>query len=261
MVFSFAFVTVYKPLKIQGARSFSLEFTMAVYSFSMSIPVIGIVKILKRIRYFSNVHEWTFLKEVISIALIMLGMGITLYLTGFIMEIPAHRWNLSTFFSSFMYAFLIGIIPFTFFSLLNFRYLFVTDTVQDFKPGSNPSVTKQPEECVRIESQLKKEELSIYPSQLVYAESDGNYVFFYLIVNDQFRKRIIRNSISNIEHQLSEFPFIMRTHRAFIVNIKQVISKKGSTLGYRLKLNGTNAEIPVSRQNTRKFDQIIKRYQ
>jgi DNA-binding LytR/AlgR family response regulator len=71
---------------------------------------------------------------------------------------------------------------------------------------------------------------------------------------------IIRNSISEIENQLDEVPFFMRIHRAFIVNLEKVSSKKGNSLGYQLKLKGSNIILPVSRQNTQKFDQLIRRF-
>jgi len=52
---------------------------------------------------------------------------LTIYFTAFLVEIPAQRWNLSTFFDSCKYTFLIGIIPFAFFTIINYRYLLVTD--------------------------------------------------------------------------------------------------------------------------------------
>lgn len=260
VAYCFCFLTIYEPLKVHEARSFSLAVTMALYCCVMAIPVIGIIKILNRFRYFSTDSEWTLLKELLSIVIILLGIGITIYFAGFFIETPSPRWNLSTFLNSCLMASLIGIVPFMFFTLINYRFLFTTDIVQDFKQDANV-IPEQIEELVRIASRLKKEELSIYPSQLIYAESDGNYVVFHLNVNNQIRKEIIRNSISNIEQELSAIPFLMRTHRAFIVNVRQVISLKGNTLGYRLKLNGTDTLIPVSRQKTRDFDQLLKGYQ
>jgi hypothetical protein len=260
IVFCFGFVTIYKPLKLHEARFFSYELTMALYCFVFSIPVIGLSKILRRIRYFSKDTEWTILKEIISITLILLGMGIVVYFAGFLMEKPADRWNMSTFLNSCKYTFLIGIVPFAFFTIINYRYLLVTDIMQDYNQGINPSQEEHPEELVHIISTLKKEELSFYPSQFYYAESDGNYVVFNITIEGQIRKKIIRNSISNLEQQLSAIPFFMRTHRAFIVNLKKVCSKKGNTLGYKLKLSDISGEIPVSRQTTRSFDQIIDQY-
>ena len=142
----------------------------------------------------------------------------------------------------------------------NFLYLFVNDIARDFTPDNLSPSAGQPEELIRIGSQLKKEELSFYPSQFLYAASEGNYVVFHWMENNQVRKKLIRNSISNIEQQLSAIPFCIRTHRAFIVNVRQIVSQKGNTLGYRIKLEGVDDILPVSRQNAREFDQLLKRY-
>lgn len=138
--------------------------------------------------------------------------------------------------------------------------MFVTDIEKNFKPDIDTSSSQQSEKLIEISSQLKKEELSFYPGQLIFAESDGNYVIFHLKMNNQIRKKTIRNSIGNIEQQISAIPFYMRTHRAFIVNVRHVSSQKGNTLGYHLKFNGIDSVIPVSRQKTRDFDNLLKQY-
>jgi DNA-binding LytR/AlgR family response regulator len=109
------------------------------------------------------------------------------------------------------------------------------------------------ETYIRIESQLKKEELGFYPSQFIYAESESNYVIFYFLQDNIVQKEIIRNTISNVEEQLSHIPWFVRTHRAFIVNLKKVEQAKGNSLGFRIKLTGIDSEIPVSRSNTNDF--------
>ena len=260
LAFCFGFAIIYKPLGIHGSRSFSFELTMAMYLSTLSIPVFFTIQILKKIKYFSNPDEWTIIKEIVAIAIVLFIMGAALYFMGFLMESPGLRWNLETFLDSCKHAFLLGIIPFGFFTVINYRYLFVKDIVRDFNPDTNSPLGEQPEELIRIGSQLKKEELSFYPSQFVYATSDGNYVVFHWLENNQVKSKLIRNSISNIEQQLAVIPFFMRTHRAFIVNVKQVISQKGNTLGYRIKLEAFDDIIPVSRQNAREFDQLLKRY-
>jgi DNA-binding LytR/AlgR family response regulator len=74
------------------------------------------------------------------------------------------------------------------------------------------------------------------------------------------KKEIIRNSINNIEQQLSGIPYFLRIHRAFIVNLKKVRSKQGNTLGYLIKLAGPEFKIPVSRKNTRIFNELSALY-
>jgi hypothetical protein len=233
--------------------------TVTVYFVIASLPLYAIVKILKHTAYFSDPEEWTILKEILSVIISLSGTGITIYFAGFLLEVPYSRWNFSTFFNSVIIGFLIGLVPFLFFTMINYRYLFVTDIVKSFDSKSGMTGTGT-EEKVRIVSRLKKEELEFYPGQLLYAESDGNYIVFHLDIENQVKKRVIRNSISNIEQQLSVIPYCFRTHRAFIVNVKKIISMKGNTMGYKLKLSRVEAEIPVSRQKTRDFDRIMKQY-
>jgi hypothetical protein len=260
LAFCICFAIIYKPFELHESRFFNANLTVTIYFVIVAFPLYGLIRILKRIRYFSNPEEWTIIKEIISSLISLLGMGITIYFSGFLLELPSQRWNLSTFFNSLIIASLIGIVPFGFFTLINYRYLLVTDILKNFKAEAYQSSPDKPEELIRIESQLKKEELVFYPSQFIYAESDGNYIVFYLNLENQIKKRIIRNSISNIEQQLSDIPYFFRTHRAFIVNVRKIISQKGNTLGYRLMLSEIDSEIPVSRQKTRDFDQILKRY-
>lgn len=260
LIFCICFTIIYKPFHVHESRFFNFELTMVIYFVLVAFSLFWIVKLIKLIRYFSNPADWTILKELISIIISLLGMGITIYFTGFLLEMPAQRWNLHTFLNSMTIAFLIGIVPFLFFTIINYRYLFVTDIIKFYNTDLSSVTPDKAEELVRIGSQLKKEELEFYPNQFIYAESDGNYIVFHLNVENQIKKRVIRNSISNIEQQLSAIPFFYRTHRAFIVNVKKINSQKGNTLGYRLKLSGTDTEIPVSRQKARDFDKIMKRY-
>jgi DNA-binding LytR/AlgR family response regulator len=260
LAFCLAFVLLYRPLDLHQAGSLTYEVTMAIYFSILSIPIFLIIKLVKLIPYFSNPEEWTIIKEISAIAIVLLGMGITVYFLGFLMEEPGDRWNLATFLDSVGHAFLLGMVPFLFFTATNYRHLFATELVRNFNHYPLSPSSEEPESLIKIASRLKKEDLSIDPDQFVYAESEGNYVVFYLLVNNQIHKKIIRNSINNIAEQLSIVPYFIRTHRGFIVNVKQVISQKGNTLGYRLKINGVEEIIPVSRQNTHEFDHLMKQY-
>jgi hypothetical protein len=256
----FVFLVLYKPLNTHGARFFSYAATMAIYNLMLVAPIFFVIRLLRRLRYFSDPDEWTIIKEILAIIFVLFGMGITLYVTGFIVEGPSGRWNPFTFFNSCMSAFLIGIIPFLFFTAVNYRHLFVSDIMKNFNPQINSPSLQEPEKIIEISSQLKKEELSFFPGQLLFAESDGNYVVFHLNVEDHILKKTIRNSISNIEQQLLQIPYYLRTHRAFIVNIKQVAVQKGNSLGYHLTFNGIDTVVPVSRQKTKDFDQLLKQF-
>jgi hypothetical protein len=235
----FVFLLAYKPLTAHKTGGMTYAQTMALYCTVVAFGVFSAVKLLKRIPWFADKEGWTFLKEILFTLLVLTFLGIIIYLAAFFIEPPADRWDLPTFLDSLKNAFLIGILPFALFTGANLSYLF---TAQGFQP-----VTMHPEdpsghageERLQIDSRLKKERLSFFPSQFIYAEADGNYIAFYLSDGDAVKKKTIRNSISNIEKQLAGIPYFFRTHRAFIVNLKKVTGKEGNAAGYRLSLSGT----------------------
>jgi hypothetical protein len=254
--FTLVFALLYKPLGSHAGRFLGYEATMAAYAFISGISLFVFINLLNRLNWFSKQDEWTILKELLAILILLFAMGVVIYFAAFFLEEPASRWNFATFFDSLKNAFLIGIIPFLFFTALNYMH-WISPEVRYNSSSNNPSGT---EDLIQINSQLKKESLSFYPSQFIYAESDSNYVNFYLISGDKVQKKVIRNSITDVEQQLAQIPFFARTHRAFIVNLKKIKSKKGNSLGFRLRLLGTDSEIPVSRNNTRNFSELMRQF-
>jgi hypothetical protein len=260
-LFVFGFTVLYQPFHTHASRSLSYEATMAAYSFLSGIFIFIAVKMLNALKYFSNNSDWTIIKEFLGVIIVLFILGTSIYFLGFFIESSGNRLNISTFLNSLESAFLIGIIPLAFFSSVNYLYLFTpVESHNKVKPGSEGFENSQDVELIRINSQLKKEELNFYSGEFIYAESDGNYVIFYLNKNGLVKKEMIRNSINSIEQQLSHIPYFLRTHRAFIVNLKKVISKQGNTLGYLIKLAETESKIPVSRQNTKVFNDQFAMY-
>lgn len=256
VLFCLTFILLYKPLNSHPGQSLSYELTMTAYCLSMTAPIVLFAWLIKQIKFFSIKEEWTILKEIVSIIIILLAIGITIYLMAFLLEEPAKRWNVSTFMDSCLNAFLVCFIPFTYFSFKNYRYSLPFETnIYSERVQSIPS-----EKQININSKLKNERLSFYPSQFLYAISDGNYVNFYLNDNNEIKKETIRNSISNIEEQLLKIPYLLRIHRAFIINIKMVIKKKGNSLGYKVNIKGIDEEIPVSRKKIQIFNKLFNEY-
>jgi len=79
------------------------------------------------------------------------------YFSGFILEPPSRRWNLSTFLDLVFSAFLIFSVPLGFFSIINYRYLLVSDIIKQFNTETYLSSPGECEELIWIESQLKEE--------------------------------------------------------------------------------------------------------
>ena len=113
--FSITFVIVYKPFQVHESMHLSYGMTVASYCIIVSLVLLGWVKALKNLSYFSDTDDWTILKELLSIMLSLAVMGIAVYFAGFLMEPPGKRWNLVTFFDSLFSSFLIFALPFFFF--------------------------------------------------------------------------------------------------------------------------------------------------
>ncbi|MFO7789074.1 MAG: LytTR family DNA-binding domain-containing protein [Bacteroidales bacterium] len=254
-LFSFVFTLLYHPLNTHKSIYFGFELTMLVYTLISAIIAGALIILLKKVPFFSKIENWTLGKEIVSIFIVLLILGIVIYFVGFVIEPTAveSRWNLSTLFDSCKYSFLIYIFPFLFFSAVNYKFLFLNfeSTIKKFQNEKQQALT------VDIRSRLKKEALTFQANELLYAVSDGNYVVFHLYTNNEIKKIPIRNSISDIESQLKDVPYFFRCHRGFIVNLNMVESQKGNSSGYLLKIKHSKDTIPVSRKNTEIFNQFM----
>jgi len=91
------------------------------------------------------------------------------------------------------------------------------------------------------------ETVTLQVPDLLYIEAVGNYVKVYHLCNDEVRADMLRATSKQIEADLHDYPMIVRSHRAFLVNLGQVehvIYKSGSM---QLVMRHCPESIPVSR--------------
>lgn len=101
---------------------------------------------------------------------------------------------------------------------------------------------------IEINSEQKNETLKLKLSDIILVNSADNYVNIQYKNGDKIEKKIIRNTLKNIELLLKNYPEIIRCHRTYIINTSYVSKLSMSYKGYRLKMNFVEDEIPVSRQ-------------
>ena len=89
-----------------------------------------------------------------------------------------------------------------------------------------------------------KESLTLFPHELIYIESVKNHVHIYYKTGDRISQKTLRATLQQMEELLSDFPYLVRCHRAFIVNIYQIESTKDS----KLSLISMEKIIPVSKK-------------
>ena len=101
---------------------------------------------------------------------------------------------------------------------------------------------------IELISDNESDNLRIAVSEIVYVKSADNYVEVGYKEGEEIRKRMIRNTLKNMEQQLSGFNNFLRTHRTSIVNIQYIEKLHKNFNTYWLSLSGTKETIPVSRQ-------------
>ncbi len=101
---------------------------------------------------------------------------------------------------------------------------------------------------IEMKSENNSDNIRILVSEIVFIKSADNYVEVGYLEGGEFKKKMIRNSLKNIETQLKEFNNFVRTHRSSIVNMQYIAKLNKNFNTYWLTLDETKEIIPVSRQ-------------
>ncbi|HKJ16856.1 MAG TPA: LytTR family DNA-binding domain-containing protein [Xanthomonadales bacterium] len=112
---------------------------------------------------------------------------------------------------------------------------------------SNPPESSN--EMVTFTSENGKDPLLVSFRDLLYLESEDNYVNISYLENRQPKSHLIRSSLKRLEGMIDD-PNLARCHRSFIVNLSRVRSCRGNRHGLHLKLQGMDGIVPVSRKYT-----------
>jgi DNA-binding LytR/AlgR family response regulator len=92
-----------------------------------------------------------------------------------------------------------------------------------------------------------KENITLRSADLLYIESEGNYLDAHFIKEGTPVKKTIRCTMKQMETALNSYPEMTRCHRAFIVNTMRISHVDGNAQGYRLHFREIAETVPVSR--------------
>lgn len=105
-----------------------------------------------------------------------------------------------------------------------------------------------------------KERLEVSAADFLYAEAEGNYVKLSYRSEKEGKVvcKLLRITMKQAEEAVAAVPFLIRCHRAFLVNIQKVVRVDGNSQGYRLRLEGCEEEVPVSRAYAKEVKTLIE---
>ena len=103
------------------------------------------------------------------------------------------------------------------------------------------------------------ETVTVSMANLLYIEAVGNYLKVYQWQDEKVRCDMLRTTSKQMEHDLKDYPMVVRCHRAFLVNLRQVervVVRAGSM---QLQMSHCQDTIPVSRSNMAAVKEAIRR--
>lgn len=117
------------------------------------------------------------------------------------------------------------------------------------------------DEKIDIFSDNKTDKLSIKYRNIISIKSADNYIEIFYLEKDQLEKKLIRNTLKNIEVQLAQRKSFIRCHRTSIVNALYIEKLVRSYSGYSLKMSCFDEEVPVSRQYLMQVKEAITAFE
>lgn len=156
----------------------------------------------------------------------------------------------------------VGILPIAFF--ITFHYAWLMHHRAEKALAVNSRIAERPEDTrtsqksiAVLKASTGKTAIKCDPNQLMMVQSADNYVEIHYLENGTIQRKLIRNTLTNIEKQLSGSENFFRCHKSFIVNKNYVREITGNAAGYKLHLKKGNYEIPVSRSLNSKIKSIF----
>ena len=203
-------------------------------------------------------RKWTVLKQIIWQLWILfsIGLGNFIYSSVFL-QFPNgfHAFLIYQF-----YTLVVGILPILIITILHQNALLsenlkLANEMNGDLTGLNG--LHMPDEKVRISAENNKDKIEINQSDFIYIGSTGNYIEVFYLDKNVLKSTLLRNTLKQIEEQVKDCTFIIKCHRAFLVNKDKILRVKGNSQGLRLVLKDTPDEIPVSRNYSKSLKEII----
>jgi len=155
-----------------------------------------------------------------------------------------HDWHWNSYFS-----FLFNVAMVISFPIAGFLFLLRHQALQTEYIRLRSAPRSPRDHLLSFTSENGKDQLLVPMDQVLYLESEDNYVKVVYLEEGTPRSHLIRSTLKRVEEHLGDAAMI-RCHRSFIVNLERVANCRGNRKALRLKLRGMEGIVPVSAKYT-----------
>jgi len=226
--FIFLFLFIFQPFGLHKLKQTYPSLIILGYGIITFLVVLTFQLVPRKIfpRIFTE-ENWKVLYEIFQILLtvVAIGLGNTYYTCW----LGIARLNSENIFVFQIYTLLIGIFPISFtvafrqFLLLKKNLKKARELSQQLKIVSEGSQLSRPEvPMLTISDENEKENVCTNIADLLFVKSVGNYVEVYCADRDRIRKTLLRSTLTRVESKLAGFNFIIRCHRTYLINLKNI---------------------------------------
>ena len=251
-LFVFLFISVFKPFNIEQAVTIGLVPAALMFAVFSSAFYLLYVKLTMRLfATWITDENWNVGKELLYINsfLFLLCIGNTILRNSIAPTPERSFWE--NVFDDLFYTYSIALFPIA--AIITIRY--INDLKVKRKILVPDNKKEETEELIEIRSQTGNNDIVFRPDEVLFLKSEGNYVEFYLNQGEKIERIVRRNTLGFIQEQVVDYSEFFRSHRQYIVNTSKIIEVKGNAQGYKLRLDGVEELIPVSRKKVGDFKQ------
>ena len=155
----------------------------------------------------------------------------------------------------------LALLPLILFNLINYNHSLKDKVVSVFDTGKHYWFKEEkPEEVTSYEINLVGEngkDIFKVSDNVILFHSSGNYIEIFFTQNGNFRKKLFRQSLGNVEESLKDILDFKKCHRCWFVNKNKIKKFTGNSKGYYLIVDGTDLKIPVSRNYFSYFKEVF----
>jgi hypothetical protein len=197
--------------------------------------------------------NWTIGKEVGHLLVVLLCIGVGNFLLRDVIYTNPNNWSWGYLGEEIRNTYLVGALLVGIFVPMHHERLARNNRVKA-RHFSPPVPVQSNEKTIPIKTAVQADDFELEVGKMLAARADGNYVELYVADTDGARRWIKRLPLKDLEAQLSGEMQVMRTHRAWLVNLQHVQSVSGNAQGYQLQVAGwEGGHIPVARSMREAF--------